>query len=240
MPLPNGGRIQGHNMDLNIQYKTWQAMRIPAPDGLAGKTVLDVGANDGYFTLAALMSGAAEVTALDSRQWYTFPANLLYAAQQWGLTDRIRTVVADFRTHPFDRTYDVILFLGVLYHLEDVFGALKLLRGLLADGGALILETQMTLTASDLPLFECASDIYPTVAEQNKRGLDLVGISNYLFPNHAAMMNLAYSYDFDGELLNTPDTEFKRSMPSRGLYKFIKRPEGLSADEARRRLAAAA
>ena len=33
-------------------------MQIVDKDGLAGKRVLDIGANDGFFTVAAIMAGA--------------------------------------------------------------------------------------------------------------------------------------------------------------------------------------
>jgi 2-polyprenyl-3-methyl-5-hydroxy-6-metoxy-1,4-benzoquinol methylase len=222
MPLPDGSRIQGSSPDQNIQLKTWRAMRIPAPDGLAGKTVLDVGANDGYYSLAALVSGAAEVVAVNCIDWGTFPDNIHHAAQPWGLMPRLKTVVADFRTHRFDRRFDVIFFLGVLYHLEDPFTATRQLRDLLVEGGVMYVETQMSLIDSPLPVFEYASDTYPTVAIQAKQNLHLVGMSDYLFPNHHAMLNLAHSYDFRAELLSTPDTEFYQAGPSRGLYKFTR------------------
>jgi hypothetical protein len=57
MPLPDGTRISGLHPDKDVQFKTWEALRIPGDGGLAGKRVLDIGANDGFYTLAALMSG---------------------------------------------------------------------------------------------------------------------------------------------------------------------------------------
>ena len=84
----------------------------------------------------------------------------------------------------------MIFFLGVLYHLEDLFGCMKRLPALLGDHGALYIETQMSQIESALPIFESASDILPTIAGQNKGNKYLVGISNYLFPNEPAMWNL--------------------------------------------------
>ena len=57
MPLPNGDQIAGAHEDRNIQVQMWKALSIEPPNDLAGKTVLDVGANDGYFTIAALLCG---------------------------------------------------------------------------------------------------------------------------------------------------------------------------------------
>ena len=49
------------------------------------------------------------------------------------------------------------------------------------------LETQMSAIQSDLPIFEYASDIYRTMAHQDKPSLRGIGISNYLFPNEHAI-----------------------------------------------------
>ena len=59
------------------------------------------------------------------------------------------------------------------------------------------LETQMSAIQSDLPIFEYASDIYRTVAHQDKPFLRGIGISNYLFPNEHAIRKLTHSYGFE-------------------------------------------
>ena len=221
MPLPDGSRINAQPVDKDLQFKMWQAMQIPNEGGLSGKQVLDIGANDGFFTLAAIMAGAKEVTALNSADWQTWPQNIEYASEAWGI--RPNLVTADFRTYNFQGPYDVIFFLGVLYHLEDIFTCMKMLRRLLKDGGANYLATQMSKVDSDLPVFEYASDIYSTVAIQDKSNLKGVGISNYFFPNTHAMHNLAYSYNFECESLSGPRVKYLQENPTRGLFKLVKR-----------------
>jgi hypothetical protein len=138
----------------------------------------------------------------------------------WGVSPTI--VQADFRAYDWQERYDVIFFLGVLYHLEDVFNAMRLLRSLLADGGSLYIETQMSQIQSDLPVFECASDIYPTIAPQSKEQLDDVGFSNHFFPNAAAMHNLAHSLDLDYKCLAGPHNPYSHDYPDRQLFLFKK------------------
>jgi SAM-dependent methyltransferase len=220
MPLPDGTRISGANPDKDWQFKMWQALRIPSDGGLAGKSVLDIGANDGFFTLAAHMAGARDVTAINSADWSGWPENIEYACRAWGTSPDI--VTADFRRHPFHRKFDVVFFFGVLYHLEDVFGCMRVLDGLLADDGVLYIETQMTSIPCDLPIFESASDIYPTTAGQCKSSLGQVGVSNYLFPNEHAIRNLAYSYDFHFESLSGPHNRYTQENPTRCFFKFVK------------------
>lgn len=215
MPLPDGTRVNGQNPDKDLQLKKWHAMQIPSAGGLDGRHVLDIGANDGFFSIAALMAGAASVTSVDSA-WGTWPHNIGYASRVWEVAPEI--VTADFRTHAFPRRYDTIFLLGVLYHLQDVFGCMGRMAALLADGGQLYLETQMAQVQSELPVFECASDIYPTVARQGKESLGSVGISNFLFPNEHAMRNLAHAYDFRLETLEGPHNAYTRENPTRRVF----------------------
>ncbi len=219
MPLPDGNRINGVPKDKDLQFKAWRAMQISAAGGLSGKRVLDIGANDGFFALCALMAGSAEVTALD-KDWFTWPQNIQYASQVWGVSPNV--VTADFRSWEAPRKFDVIFFLGVLYHLEDVFSCMRKLSSLLEDKGVLYIETQMSNIESPLPLFEYASDIYPTAANQDKNNLGAAGVSNYLFPNKHAMRNLAYSYDFEYEHLDGRSNVYSIENPGRQIFKFSK------------------
>jgi len=85
----------------------------------------------------------------------------------------------------------------------------------------LYIETQMSQIDSPLPLFEAASDIYLTIAEQNKEALAYVGVSNFLLPNEAGMRNLAHSYDFTCERL---EGIYTRDYSSRGVFKLKPSP----------------
>ena len=219
LPLPDGNRINGHNPDKDLQLKMWGAMQIPDEDGLARKRVLDIGANDGFFTVAAAMAGAKKVTAID-KDWSTWPMNIDYACRSWRVDPEI--VSGDFLSHGFGEAYDMIFLLGVLYHLENLPACMRRLRSLLADGGVVYVETQMSQITSALPIFEYASDIYPTVAIQDKKNLALTGISNQLFPNEPAVRNLAHSYDFECESLSGPHNVYTHDNPYRQFFKWTK------------------
>ena len=220
LPLPHGNRISGFHSDKDMQFKMWEALQIPSNGGLAGKRVLDIGAADGFFTLAAHMAGALQVTAIGTEDWNTWPYNIQYACDVWGARPEI--ITADFRTYNFRYKFDVIFFFGVIYHLEDIFNCMKLLRSLLTDKGTLYMETQMSAIQSDLPIFEYASDIYPTVAHQNRAALKGVGISNYLFPNDHAIHNLSYSYGFSCSSLSGPHNRYTKEYPTRCFFKLVK------------------
>jgi 2-polyprenyl-3-methyl-5-hydroxy-6-metoxy-1,4-benzoquinol methylase len=216
MPLPDGTRISGYHADKEVQFKMWDAMRL---DDLSGKRVLDIGAADGFFSLATHFAGAANVTSIGTAHWNTWPHNITLASQRWSAPLTIET--GDFRSQAFGRRFDVILLLGVLYHVEDVFGCMRRLRELLEPGGMVVMETQMTAIASDLPIFECASDLYPTTVNQAKSSLGGVGISNFLLPNEAAVRNLAYSFDFACEPMDSPSNVYTADFPGRRIFRLV-------------------
>jgi 2-polyprenyl-3-methyl-5-hydroxy-6-metoxy-1,4-benzoquinol methylase len=216
MPLPNGDRIEGAHADRNVQLKLWQTLKLEQDGNVEGRRVFDIGANDGYFTIAAILAGADRVTAINTPDGRRYPHNLQFAANHWQVDPEV--LIGDFLTHSIDCGYDLILCLGVLYHLENVFLGMRRLRRLLNSNGALYLETQMSQIESPLPLYESASDIYPTIAPQNKGTLHKTGTSNFLFLNEAAVINLAYSYDLVCERL---EGIYTQDYPSRGLFKML-------------------
>lgn len=227
MPLPNGDRISGASPDKNREQKLWRSC---FPTGehvrgehVRGKRVLDVGANDGYFTIAACLAGAAHVTALNTEELAhgTYPDNLAYAAGLWDVHPEV--LVGDFVD--LDASvlghYHLILFFGVLYHLENVFAAFRKLKELLAPGGTIVLETQLTSVQSDHPVFELASDRYPSTVPQLKAAIDTVGNSNFLLPNELAVHNLADTFDLRVDVPDPAGNVYERAVGGSGGRKLF-------------------
>jgi tRNA (mo5U34)-methyltransferase len=104
------------------------ALELPA---LTGKTVLDVGANDGFFSFAAERAGASRVLAVDSYAWADNPPGFQTKASfdlaRDALGSRVESLYADVYDLTPEKlgTFDVVLFLGVLYHLRDPLLALE-------------------------------------------------------------------------------------------------------------------
>ena len=86
---------------------------------LAGKRVLDLGCNAGFWSLAALEAGADFVLGVDGRQMYIDQAKLVFDAK--GVDqNRYRFFAGDlFKLDqgPEER-FDVVLCLGLLYHVS--------------------------------------------------------------------------------------------------------------------------
>jgi tRNA (mo5U34)-methyltransferase len=129
------------------------------PD-LTGKSVIDIGAYDGYFSFECERRGAARVVANDHWAW-TWPGE--DARRNFELS---RTIL-DSSVEPLEvpvtaldgaehGTFDVTLFLGVLYHAPDMLGYLRAARSVTAD--MLVLETLVDALDVDRPTAVC----YPT------------------------------------------------------------------------------
>jgi tRNA (mo5U34)-methyltransferase len=121
--------------------------RIGLPESLDGARVLDIGAWDGFWSFEAARRGAAAVLATDSFSWggggWGTQDGFLLAREALGLTDRVRSQhidVMDLAPDKVDGTYDLVLLLGVLYHLRDPITALE--RAASCCDGQLVVETE--------------------------------------------------------------------------------------------------
>lgn len=132
------------------------------PD-LQGKSVLDIGACDGYYSFEAERRGATRVVALDYYGWDTdltvakdahvkHDVRGTIALGRGGfdvahdaLGSRVTLIVDDFTTMDVSTLgrFDVVLFLGVLYHLRDPLDALRRLA--LVTREVAIVETVATV-----------------------------------------------------------------------------------------------
>ncbi len=95
---------------------------IQLPEDLRGKSVLDVGCNEGFFAFEAERRGAAYVLAVDSdaraRKKFHVVKRLLKSNVEFLFLD-----VADLDVRKIGQ-FDVTLFLSVFHHLKDPFSAL--------------------------------------------------------------------------------------------------------------------
>src|SRR5215469_8003170 len=123
--LPDGRHIAGVNPIDGMRRRINQ---FPIPEDLAGKRVLDIGAWDGWFSFEMERRGAS-VVALDSAK----NTRLLEAKSLLG--SRIDYHVGDIcrLTSKDLGTFDIVLFLGVLYHLKHPLLALENICGMCRD-----------------------------------------------------------------------------------------------------------
>lgn len=126
-----------HNIDLNgvqtaphhflgdypsFKFKNF-AHAIPAD--LTGKTVLDIGCNGGFYSIEMKRRGAARVLGIDADEDYLRQAR--FAAEVTGQQIEFRNLSV-YDVGQLGERFDVVIFMGVLYHLRHPLLALDLLH----------------------------------------------------------------------------------------------------------------
>jgi tRNA (mo5U34)-methyltransferase len=120
--LPDGRQTAPDHPLGDFPAFKWKQIQQEIPSDLAGWRALDIGCNAGHYTFALARRGA-RVTALELDEHYLTQAR--WAAKQFGLADQV-----EFRrgsVYDLARTrerWDLVLFMGVLYHLRHPLLAL--------------------------------------------------------------------------------------------------------------------
>ena len=116
------------------------------PQDLRGKSVLDVGAWDGFFSFECERRGAARVLAIDTYAWdrHGMDGFLLARSVLKSKVEHQRLAVEDLDPAVVG-TFDLVLFLGVFYHLRSPIAALDRLRSV--TRGTLVCETHGLIPA---------------------------------------------------------------------------------------------
>jgi tRNA (mo5U34)-methyltransferase len=116
------------------------------PQDLTGKTVLDIGAWDGYFTFEFERRGAKRVLAVDRYAWENRGLECFLLARE-RFKSKVEYRMMD--VHDLDPaeigTFDLVFCAGVLYHLRHPLLGLERIRSVTA--GTLILETASLVPA---------------------------------------------------------------------------------------------
>jgi tRNA (mo5U34)-methyltransferase len=107
----------------------------------AGKTVLDIGCWDGYWSFYAEQRGAAQVLSIDDcEQNWAGDAGLRLAKELLHSSIEINTKLPVYELTSLQRKFDVILCLGVYYHLIDPFYAFSQIRHCCHENSIVVFE----------------------------------------------------------------------------------------------------
>jgi tRNA (mo5U34)-methyltransferase len=142
----NGLRAASGTPDIRAHRVVWDFIRrhLDAID-FAGKSVLDIGCWDGYWSIYAEARGARSVLASDDlTQNWSSGEGIHLAKRLLGSSIEIDQHVSIYELTRLGRTFDVILCLGVYYHLFDPFAAFAEIRHCCHDGTIVVLEGDAT------------------------------------------------------------------------------------------------
>lgn len=107
----------------------WKRFAHAIPSDLTGKSVLDIGCNAGFYSLEMKRRGAARVLGIDSSEEYLAQAR--FASEVSGAEIEFRKLSV-YQLGELNEKFDIVLFLGVLYHLRHPLLALDLIREFVA------------------------------------------------------------------------------------------------------------
>jgi tRNA (mo5U34)-methyltransferase len=95
------------------------------PNDLTGKSVLDIGCNAGFYSLEMKRRGADRVLGVDFDERYLAQAR--FAADVRGVEIEFRQLSV-YDVTSLGEKFDLVIFMGVLYHLRHPLLALDLIR----------------------------------------------------------------------------------------------------------------
>ncbi len=109
----------------NYPEVKFDSFRHALPTDLTGKSVLDIGCNAGFYSFEMKRRGAARVLGIDTDPHYLRQAR--FAAEVAGVEVEFRQLPV-WEIARLGEKFDLVIFMGVLYHLRHPLLALDLIH----------------------------------------------------------------------------------------------------------------
>ncbi len=131
------------DIHLDTEWRSdWKWQRIlPHIADLKGKSVLDVGCGNGYHLWRMVQQQAELVIGIDPSQKFLAQFHCLQKYLQIPQCHLLPIGIEDMPLDLGSRGFDSVFCMGVLYHQKSPMELLNRLKGLINQGGQLILET---------------------------------------------------------------------------------------------------
>jgi tRNA (mo5U34)-methyltransferase len=212
--LGHGVQTPLHDEYLDEVHRTRWRMLLPELrrrfDGRWGDVrVLDSACNEGWFAFEVAKLGAREVVGFDAREANIDKARLVKAQLE---VDAVSFRVDDIFNVSPDRygTFDLVLCLGLMYHLEDPMGALRRLRSVAT--GALVIDTEVARAGTTIEVERgpnvgvvATPDAFAVIAEPQFRWNPLNSVTGLSFvPNLSALTTMLRHAGFSDVALVAP------------------------------------
>ena len=184
----------------------WERFQHCIPADLRGKTVLDIGCNGGFYALEMKRRGADRVLGLDFDPDYLAQAR--FAAEVEGLDVEFREMSV-YDIGGLGERFDIVFFIGVLYHLRHPLLALDLI---------------WEHVASDLLIFQSlqrGSDAVPEVA----RDYEFWDVVHFDDPGYPKLHFIEHSYSGDNTNWWAPNRACSAAMLRSAGFEILDNPE---------------
>jgi tRNA (mo5U34)-methyltransferase len=177
----------------------WKKFEHAIPTDLRGKSVLDVGCNAGFYSIEMKKRGAGRVLGIDSDDIYLEQGR--FAAEVCGYPDIEFRNMSVYDVGQLGEQFDIVIFMGVLYHLRHPLLALDILHGMVRD--MMIFQSmqrgskELMDLNDDYPFWETAifdNDAFPKMYFVEKRYAN--DPTNWWIPNRACAEAMLRSAGF--------------------------------------------
>jgi tRNA (mo5U34)-methyltransferase len=135
----------------------WRHFADAIPADLTGKSVLDIGCNAGFYAMEMKRRGAERVLGLDSMDEYLEQARFAAEVNELDIEFRKLSV---YDVGSLGERFDLVIFMGVLYHLRHPLLALDLIHEHVADD--LLVFQSMQRGSPDVESLKANYDFWTT------------------------------------------------------------------------------
>lgn len=165
---------------------------------LQGRSVLDLGCNAGYWSLAAIEAGCDRVVGVDGRRMHIDQAELVFEVKGVD-SDRYRFIEDDIFSVDVSAyaPFDIVLCVGVFYHVNRPIELFEKMTELTSD--LLIVDTN--LASGSRAFFEIHQD------QDTPRAA--FGDQLVFWPTRSAVIALAEKYGYEVAVLEPRMTEWR-------------------------------
>ena len=184
----------------------WRRFETAVPADLTGKTVLDIGCNGGFYSIEMKRRGADRVLGIDFDDDYLAQAR--FAAEVAGL-DIEFAKLSVYDVGALGERFDLVIFMGVLYHLRHPLLALDLIH---------------EHVAGDLMLFQSmqrgSSEVEPVAADY-----DFTETEHFDRPGYPKLHFIEHHYSGDPTNWWAPNSACSEAMLRASGFEILSHPE---------------
>ncbi len=207
-----------HNIDLNgvptapkhflndYPNVKWRRFSHAIPENLTGKTVLDIGCNAGFYAIEMKRRGADRVLGIDFDERYLEQARFAAEVKGQEIEFRLHSV---YDLAALGETFDIVLFMGVLYHLRHPLLALDLIH---------------EHVARDMLIYQCMQRGSPAM-KPVRANYDFFEQSHFDEPGYPKMHFIEHEYADDWTNWWAPNAACSAAMLRSAGFEVMQHPE---------------